>query len=936
LRSAFIRLGLICALLLSALGAGYALSSSLGRGAVRSEAEDQLAKLLLGRVTIDRADVRIRRGLWLEGRGVRVYPSATGPGMSSERVAARIDVFALLTGRFRLRELVLDGIHMEIERSVADRWSPYPIDAIDKRGRGEDPEDLERSLSGFQVVDQITRVLLEDPFIAQRIEIKRGSVRLIDRFVRARGKAPFWVRIDSIQGFLMHDGAENRAELELRGQLSDGLGTRVPIEAVGARRSDGGMELSVAATKLELAAYRDFFQDQNIDARRARDAGTAAATMNRERNFAGVLSGVVRFDTPELGHGTVEVDWSMDQASLGLWRGDEILNFTAPRLQFRTRLEFHPGRLRISEGDLRGPDLRIDITGDIERPLRGSSPANLDVYFHDVGLSALAKIAKAMPASEREPMLRMLGRIEEGRIVRVGGSGTERFSTWQAVLRGDRLDLPPGLSMMAEVAGVTLQLGEYVRLTELSGVANWSRDRIHIRRTQARRGGVETPQLNLVIEGFPILFEDTVPFDQDRISTAGIPGLHLLGDVFIPQTPEEDEVDLADDPPIEIDIAIDFVEHGALLLPLRDARVEAVLQKRSQSYRFTKGYWGGAQLSGEVLLTQDPVRTVDAHLKVWAASPELPVVPLQAIAEPEPSSVEPASEIEVAAADALPRPWAKGRIWVDGLHGKHWPVGPTVAGFEIAGDTLDLTDISGQLLPYGNLAGSLRMDLSLDDQFRIESQFKIEGGHAGRLTEAVGFPDDFATGRLDVEGALVGPVWPDRSAFAEIDGQIQLEGRNGEIRQGIPLAAALAHAAEGLSPSRANDALVYESIHSVLRFEQGSISTDEIRLDGPLRVFVSGRFDFAKPQREIDGEVGIFMFRQVDQLLGKLPLIGNLIPGGKDRGLFGAFFEVSGNLEEPVLNAMPMKSLTEGAPLPDLVKAPFSALRELFTGDPKT
>jgi hypothetical protein len=33
---------------------------------------------------------------------------------------------------------------------------------------------------------------------------------------------------------------------------------------------------------------------------------------------------------------------------------------------------------------------------------------------------------------------------------------------------------------------------------------------------------------------------------------------------------------------------------------------------------------------------------------------------------------------------------------------------------------------------------------------------------------------------------------------------------------------------------------------------------------------------------------------------------------------------------------MPMKSLTEGAPLPDLVKAPFSALRELFTGDPKT
>ncbi|MCP4039245.1 MAG: hypothetical protein GY733_20055, partial [bacterium] len=174
LRSAIIRLGLIFALFLTALGAGYALSSTLGQGAVRREAETQLAKLMRGRVAIDRADVRIRRGLWIEGRGLRVYPSPDGPGLSSERVAARLDVIALLTGRFRVLDLVIEGVHMEIERNLADRWSPYPINAIDKRGQAGDPDDLERTLGTLKVIDVITRTLLERPFIAQRIEVKNG------------------------------------------------------------------------------------------------------------------------------------------------------------------------------------------------------------------------------------------------------------------------------------------------------------------------------------------------------------------------------------------------------------------------------------------------------------------------------------------------------------------------------------------------------------------------------------------------------------------------------------------------------------------------------------------------------------------------------------------------------------------------------------------
>ncbi len=930
MQSALIRLGLICALFLIALAAGYALSSSLGQGVLRREAEAQLAKLMRGRVAIDRADLRIRSGLWIEGRGVHVYPSPDGPGLSSKRVSVRIDVLALLTGRFRVQDLILDGIHMEIERTVADRWTPYPINAIDMRGQGGDPDDLERKLGAFRAIDVITRVLLERPFIAQRIEVTNGSVHLIDRHVRAKGMPPLRAQIDSIHGSLAHDWIGNRAELKLAGRLSDETRTHVPIEIAGERRTDGSMALSVAATKLELENYRDYFWDRNADARPAPGAGQSSD--DGTPPFAGMLSAVVRFDTPARDHGVLEIDSFADGAQFGLLRGDELLRFASPRLQLRARLEIHPGRLRIDEATLRGPDIRIELSGDIERPLRGSSAADLAIALDDVGPDTLTRLADALPANEREPALRALSSIEDGRIVRIGGRGKERFSVWQAVLRGDRLDLPAGISLMAAVADVTIQLGEHERLTDLSGSATWTRDRIQILGARAQRNGTPTPRLNLTIDGFPVLFEQTTHFDDSRVSSAGLSGTSLLDQIFAPESVADGESRA--DQLIKFEIDIDYLEHSALLWPLRNARIEAVAQEHSRGFDIVEGTWGSAHLNGDVLFTDHSEPTVDAHVEVWAAATSKPTDAEDTREPPEARIAQPADTTAEEAAQS-PHQWAAGRLRVEGLHGKHWPVGPTAAAFSLTGEALDLEGIRGRLVPRGTLEGNVRLDLARSDQLAFETRFRILNGEAGSLTEAVGFPSEFATGALDVEAALWGPIVPDKPALAEVVGQLTIEARDGEVRQSIPLAAALAHAAEGLNPARAGDAIAYGTLSTVLQFDRGSIATEEIKLDGPLRIFLSGRFDFAKPEREIDGEIGIFIFRQVDQLLGNVPLLGNLIPGGKDRGLFGAFFSVDGTLEEPLLQAMPMKSLTDGVPLPDLVKAPFSAIRQALQGKPK-
>jgi hypothetical protein len=478
------------------------------------------------------------------------------------------------------------------------------------------------------------------------------------------------------------------------------------------------------------------------------------------------------------------------------------------------------------------------------------------------------------------------------------------------------MNLPPGLSMSAEVAGVTIQLGAYERLTDLSGTATWTRDEIKIRNSQALRNGNPTPKVNLTLEGFPALISGLDRFDSARVSRTGLPGLAVLDELFARGGVVETDPGIQSNKPVKIDIDLDYVEHSALLWPLRNAKIEAVLHEGGQSFHIAHGIWRGAQLRGDVLLTRDPESTVDAHLKVWPMS--------EGTALPTPVDRD---------GDAPPVPWAKGKFSLDGLNGRHWPVGKTRAKFSLTGENLEFDAIEGQLLPRGRLTGDFKLSLANADRLAFDTRFRIRDGEAGSLLAAVGFPDDFATGNLFVEGALGGPIVLGRPVFANIVGEIEIEGHDGEVRQSIPLVAALAHVAEGLSPTRASDALVYDSIATTINFMRGTISTEEIKLDGPLRVFLSGRFDFARPGREVDAEIGIFLFRQINLLLGNFPLLGNLIPGGKDRGLFGAFFEVSGTLDEPVLEAMPMKSLTEGAPLPDVVKAPFSAIREALMGE---
>jgi hypothetical protein len=242
--------------------------------------------------------------------------------------------------------------------------------------------------------------------------------------------------------------------------------------------------------------------------------------------------------------------------------------------------------------------------------------------------------------------------------------------------------------------------------------------------------------------------------------------------------------------------------------------------------------------------------------------------------------------------------------------------------------------VRAPLAPRGWLAGAAAIGLADAARLPIDLEFDVKEGDASVLTTAVGFPEDFATGTMMGRGKLAGTIEEGTSLLSVLEGFADVQAYDGEVRQSVPLVASIAHAAEGWNPLAANRALRYESIEMRLYFDRGRIHAEGFKLEGPMRVYCTGDFDVARPGREIHAEIGIFILRHMDRLLGKVPLVKNLIPGGKEKGLFGAYFEAKGTIDEPKLTTLALRSLTDGAPLPDLIKAPFSAIREFLEGQP--
>ena len=73
---------------------------------------------------------------------------------------------------------------------------------------------------------------------------------------------------------------------------------------------------------------------------------------------------------------------------------------------------------------------------------------------------------------------------------------------------------------------------------------------------------------------------------------------------------------------------------------------------------------------------------------------------------------------------------------------------------------------------------------------------------------------------------------------------------------------------------------------------------------------VEGSFDLEQDTVNIKGT--IIPAYTINRVLGVIPVLGRLLTGGKDEGVFAATYKVKGSIENPTITANPLLALAPG------------------------
>ncbi len=76
-----------------------------------------------------------------------------------------------------------------------------------------------------------------------------------------------------------------------------------------------------------------------------------------------------------------------------------------------------------------------------------------------------------------------------------------------------------------------------------------------------------------------------------------------------------------------------------------------------------------------------------------------------------------------------------------------------------------------------------------------------------------------------------------------------------------------------------------------------------------MRITLVGKVDLVKER--VDARVGIHPLVTIDLVLSHLPIAGYILTG-KDRALLSLVYDVRGDVEDPRIEAIPVKAMGEG------------------------
>jgi hypothetical protein len=860
-----IRIWIGLAIFTAAVAAGWWVARPLATERLRSEIEERLTEMLRGEVRVAHLRLSLRLGLRLEGSGVEVWPGPGGPGLRVERVEADIRLFSHLTGLPRLRRLRLEGARLRAVRGADGAWTPPPLAALfakPARPTSETSSHPHELLRPLISLEGLARFLLTKPLVADTVEVQDGEILLVDALAREPGI----VAIEGIQGRLQRHRFLGNTRLALRGRLRDEAGERGAFEASGSRSRSGELRIALAATQLELHPLAFYLRELHPEAR-----------------LSGRVSGAVIFEAPSPGFGRLAVDLvghdMHSAAPLSVpW---ELGPLEASRVELAGELAISPRQVRLEGGRFSTDAFDLEIDAVVERPVRASSRAQLALAIQDVTLAEVRHLIGWLPEIRREEAEAIVEPLEVGhlRLLRTGGVAS--FSGWQAFLAGRTRELPGDFVVDAELAEATLRVGETDRIEKLSGRLWWTGDRLEIRGAQAQWNGSSLPGLDLSVEGISNLF--ALDPEARRLSPGAEPlvGLRPLWQALDRGTDETSGATTS------LRLEIERLDHPMFFWPIENAAALIEPVEGGVRIEISGGSWAGVPVRGEAQWLFEPDERIHAR---FSAEP-----PTRTRTSSSPAGV-----------------WARGRFEVGALHEGPWLQESARGDFHAQASTVRLDNVDVQLAPSGRLQAAASIDLSRPDAVPFDLSFAIEDGDITALAPLAGLPRELATGRLEAAGSFSGSLDPGGPLSPGLSGLLEIRARDGSIQQAVPAVVAIALASEIFNPFAERETVRYDRIDTLLEFEQGRLQADSFKMEGPdVRAFASGSVDVGHEPYPVDAEVVIFLFRPIDIVLEKIPLL-NLLLLGSNENLVAAHFELEGPWSDPKARLIPLRSLATG------------------------
>lgn len=217
----------------------------------------------------------------------------------------------------------------------------------------------------------------------------------------------------------------------------------------------------------------------------------------------------------------------------------------------------------------------------------------------------------------------------------------------------------------------------------------------------------------------------------------------------------------------------------------------------------------------------------------------------------------------------------------------------------------------------GQVAGTFRADFGSNGPTRYQTNLKADKISAEDLVQALNLRlhNEIITGSLSLHADVTAKGETADELKRTILGNVKLHLENGKLRRYSVLSKifSLLNVSQLFTfhlPDMVADGMPYNRIDATLSLRDGIMSSKDFFIDSnAMNISAVGSIDLVK--EEIDATVGVQPLQTVDKVVNRIPIVGWILTG-KDKHLISTYFEAKGKWSDPVVKAVPVKSMAKG------------------------